>query len=149
MLRFFPFGEAFDAGMGARALRPGEALFDVEPPHYAAEVALKRRLLTDLPHEYFSGGKALLAAQWEVLALILTDLAAHDPEAFRLEQRAQRWHWHNLLLGEKQTFTWGDAGSLPLEPLDWAGRQLQEDLVLVSADSAATFVGGQLCFPNG
>jgi hypothetical protein len=26
---------------------------------------------------------------------------------------------------------------------------VQEDLVLVAADSAGTFVGGQLCFPNG
>jgi dimethylamine monooxygenase subunit A len=38
---------------------------------------------------------------------------------------------------------------LPFEPLDWIGRQVQEDLVLLSSDTSATFVGGQLCFANG
>ena len=148
MLRFFPFGDTFEAGMGARALRSGEALIDVERPHYSAEIALKRQLLTDAPHEYFSGGPELLGAQWEVLELVLTDLAKHDPEAFRLERRGQRWHWHNELLGEQAVFHRGEP-DLALEPLDWAGRQVQEDLVLVTADHAGTFVGGQLCFPNG
>ena len=135
--------------MGARALRPGEALFDVEQAHYAAEVALKNRLLTESPSEYFSGGTELFAAQWEVLGLVLTDLEKHYSEAFRLEQRGRHWRWHNALLGEAYDFTPNDAESLPLEPLDWAGRQVQEDLVLVTADHAATFIGGQLCFPNG
>ncbi len=134
--------------MGARALRPGEALLDIDRPHYAAEVALKRRLLTETPLEYFSGGTDLFAAQWEVLGLVLADLAAHHP-AFRLEQRGRRWQWHNKLLGEQETFVYGNPKSLSLEPLDWVGRQVQEDLVLVDANSDATFVGGQLCFPNG
>lgn len=135
--------------MGARALRPDEALIDVERPHYAAEIALKRRLLTELPLEYFSGGAELLNAQWEVLELVLEDLAAHYPEVFKLEQRGHTCHWYNALLNERQTFVLHEPESLPLEPLDWVGRQVQEDLVLVSADVAATFVGGQLCFPNG
>ena len=135
--------------MGGRSLGAGEALIDVELPHYAPEVALKRALLHDYPDEYFSGGPETLAAQWAVVALLLTDLARHYPEKFALEQRGHTWHWHNLLLDERQTFCWGDAASLPLEPLDWVGRQVQEDLVLVAADTEGTFVAGQLCFPNG
>lgn len=135
--------------MGGRTLRKDEALLDVDEPHYAAEVALKRELLGASPHDYFSGGAELLDAQWGVLGLVLTDLSQHLPESFKLERRGHEWRWHNLLLGETQAFVWGDAASLPLEPLDWVGRQVQEDLVLVSADADAAFVGGQLCFPNG
>ena len=149
VLRFFPFGETFEAGMGGRTLLKDEALFDIDLPHYAAEVALKRELLAASPHEYFSGGTELLDAQWGVVELALTDLSEHYPESFRLERDGHNWRWHNLLLGEEQAFIRGDAASLPLEPLDWVGRQLQEDLVLVSADADAAFVGGQLCFPNG
>lgn len=149
MLRFFPFGDSFEAGMGARALAPDEPLCDLELAHYAAETALKHRLLTDTPHEYFSGGAGTLEAQWEVLELVLTDLAKHHPDVFGLERDGTLWSWHNALLGEHQRFSFGDAASLPLEPLDWVGRQVQEGLVLVSADERGAFVGGQLCFPNG
>jgi len=38
MLKYFPFGEVFDAGMGGRALRPGDALIDVELPHPSVEI---------------------------------------------------------------------------------------------------------------
>ena len=146
MLRFFPFGKTFEAGMGGRTLRQDEALFDIDLPHYAAEVALKRELLGASPHEYFSGGAELLDAQWDVLDLVLTDLSEHYPERFRLERFGHRWHWHNLLLGEEQAFVRGDAASLPLEPLDWAGRQVQEDLVLVSADARHRLCRGAALF---
>ncbi len=106
-------------------------------------------MLEQFPNEYYRGGPELLAAQWEVLGLVLNDLAEHYPEHFGLERRGEVVVWRNSLLHETQTFTYGDSATLPLEPLDWAGRQVQEDLVLVSADAEAAFVGGQLCFPNG
>ena len=149
MLRFFPFGDRFEAGMSARALRAGDALIDLELPCYRDEIALKRNLLEQLPGDYYRGGPGLMAAQWEVLELVLQDLARHDPEHFRLERRGEVVSWQNNLLDEPHTFIYGDEATLPLEPLDWVGRQVQEDLVLVSADPEAVFVGGQLCFPNG
>lgn len=149
MLKYFPFGEKFEAGMGGRALRPGEALLEIDEAHYAHEIHLKRDLLTSFPDEYFSGGKALLDAQWEVLELVLGDLTTHYPQAFQCQRNGPRVHWENRLLGETASFTLGDETTLPLEPLDWIGRQVQEDLVLVSADREAIFLGGQLCFPNG
>ncbi|WP_424952528.1 heme-dependent oxidative N-demethylase family protein [Deinococcus sp.] len=149
MLKLFPFGEAFDASMGGQVLRPGEPLFDLDPPHYRAEVAGKRLLLEEDHPYYFRGGAATLPAQWEVLRLILEDLAGGYPEFCTLRQEGQDWTWRNDLLDEEQSFTFGDPGSLPLEPLDWAGQQVQEDLVLIGADERSPFVGGQLCFANG
>ncbi len=135
--------------MGAKALRASDALIDLELPHYKDEIALKRNLLEQLPGEYYRGGPQLLTAQWEILELVLKDLADHYPEHFGLERRGEVVSWRNNLLDELHTFTYGDEATLPLEPLDWVGRQVQDDLVLVSADSDAVFVGGQLCFPNG
>lgn len=148
MLRFFPFGEAFDASMGGRPLPADVALCDIDLARYAGEVLLKRRLLTELHGEYFHGGAETLTAQWEVLDLVLGSLAAAYPEHFEIEKKGADWHWRNLLLDEEQKFRYGDAGSLPYEPLDWTGRQVQEDLVLVSPEDEHAFIGGQLCFAN-
>jgi dimethylamine monooxygenase subunit A len=149
MLRFFPFGEQFDPGMAGRSLSEGEPLIDVEQPHYAAEIALKRALLAQAHRDYFLAPAELEPAQWEVLELVSSDLSRRYPEWFSLERDGERCHFHNRLSSEETRFVLGDASSLPLEPLDWIGRQVQEDLVLVRADAEGTLVGGQLCFPNG
>ncbi|WP_407571692.1 heme-dependent oxidative N-demethylase family protein [Deinococcus altitudinis] len=149
MLKLFPFGEAFDASMGGQVLRGDDSVFDLDLPHYLPEVRLKRRLLEDDHRYYFRGGAQTMQAQWEVLELVLRDLAVSAPEHFSLSQDGDRWNWHNRLLNERLTFRFGDGEGLPQEPLDWAGRQIQEDLVLMSADERSVFVGGQLCFANG
>ena len=148
MLRFFPFGETFDARMGGRALGADEALCDVDE-HYLTEVGLKKSLLEADPAYYFAGGEETLAAQWDVLELVLTDVAAKYPDKFSLAQEGSEWRFTNHLLGEETAFTFGDARTLGLEPLDFAGRQVQEDLVLVRGEGDAEFYGGQLCFANG
>src|SRR5262249_40151888 len=56
---------------------------------------------------------------------------------------------HNMITCQSVAFRFGDSNRLPSEPVDWIGRQVQEDLVLLSSDASATFVGGQLCFANG
>lgn len=148
MLRYFPFGERYHSGMGARPLQAGEPLCEVDPARYAAEVGLKRRLLSETHAEYFRGGSQTLPAQWATLALVLENLAAAYPAQFSLEQRGAEWLWRNHLLGEVQAFQFGAAHSLPFEPLDWAGRQVQEDLVLLAAEAEQRILGGQLCFAN-
>ncbi len=148
MLEYFPFGDAFDARMGARVLAAGEPLCAVEPDRYPGEVALKRRLLSEMPAEYFRGGAETLTAQWDVLALVLESLAESYPAGFTLEKQGDAWRWRNRLLGEAAEFRFGEGSSLPLEPLDWAGRQVQEDLVLVGGDERHRVAGGQLCFAN-
>ena len=57
MLRFFPFGETFDASMGGRPLPADEPLCDIDLARYPGEVLLKRRMLTDMHGEYFHGGR--------------------------------------------------------------------------------------------
>ncbi len=149
MLRFFPFGEHFEPGMAGRSLAETEPLIDVDEPSYAHEIALKRQLLTSAHGDYFLAPPELAAAQWEVLGLVCSDLTRRYSAWFTLERAGTAWRWENRLLGETASFTFGDDATLPLEPLDWLGRQVQEDLVLVRADSEGTLVGGQLCFPNG
>jgi hypothetical protein len=149
MLRFFPFGEHFEPGMAGRSLPAAEPLIDVDQACYVAEIAQKREQLARAHADYVLLPPELDGAEWEVLELVLLDLARHSPAWFELEQRGPRWRWHNRLLGEAIAFTLGDRASLPLAPLDWVGRQVQEDLVLVRADAQGTLVGGQLCFPNG
>jgi hypothetical protein len=149
MLRFFPFGEHFEPGMAGRSLAESEPLIDVDEPEYASETALKRELLSMSHQDYFSAPPELESAQWEVLELVCCDLAHRYPAWFVLERDGDAWRWQNRLLEETAAFSFGDASTLPLAPLDWLGRQVQEDLVLVRADAEGTLVGGQLCFPNG
>jgi dimethylamine monooxygenase subunit A len=149
VLKFFPFGERFEAGMGGRTLQPDEPLIDVDAAAYRDEIAMKRELLTNAHADYFQSSKEAGSAEWEVVELVLQDLARHHPDSFGLERHAERLHWHNRVLGERSSFVIGDAGSLAVSPLDWVGRQVQEDLVLVRADHAGVCVAGQLCFPNG
>jgi len=149
MLRHFPFEESFDPGMGMRLLKAREPLCEVDLSRYKEETSLKQKLLTEAHSYYFHGGGATMTAQWDVLELVATNLAQSYPEHFQLQCEGDGWRWQNALTGVTATFDFGDSSSLPSEPLDWIGRQVQEDLVLLSCDASATFVGGQLCFANG
>ena len=147
MLPYFPFDQQFNDKMGTYPLAESDRLVEVDG-HYPAEIALKRQLLTERPDYYFQALAGYETAQWEVLALMLQNLARFAPDEFTLRQAGNRWHWYNGLLNETATFTFGDAATLPGPPLDWVGRQVQEDLVLLAGDDAV-LVAGQLCFGNG
>ena len=58
------------------------------------------------------------------------------------------WTFKNALLETETTFTLFDAKALPLPPLDWMGRQVQEDLILMRENETgdSICVAGQLCF---
>ena len=149
MLRHSPFEDGFDPGMGMRVLKTHEPLCEVDRSRYDFEVSLKQQLLTESYSYYFHGGDATMTAQWDVVELVATDLAQHYPQDFQLQRQGDDWHWHNRITGQSAAFDFGDSNNLPTEPLDWIGRQVQEDLVLLSPDASASFVGGQLCFANG
>lgn len=135
--------------LGARAL--GDApLLVVDPARHAREVGERERLLA-ADHAYrFRGGARTEEAQWEALALVLEDLARHAPGHVALERDGDRVRWRSHLLGREAEFRMGDGDTLPWEPLDWAGCEVVEDLLLLSGDAGAGFplVAGQLCFPN-
>ena len=147
MLPYFPFGQQFNDKMGTALLPERDRLVEVNEL-YLTEITLKRQLLTELPDYYYRALPGHEIAQWEVLEVVLTNLARFSPDQFFLRKDGTQWHWYNRLLAEKTAFTFGEAATLPVSPLDWVGRQVQEDLlVLTGTDSQ--LVAGQLCFGNG
>ncbi|WP_338870232.1 DUF3445 domain-containing protein [Spirosoma sp. SC4-14] len=148
MLPYFPFGNEFDHRMGTSAVRTDESLVEVDD-EYVADIELKRNLLAQNHDYYFRAQPNTEIAQWDVLERLLTEAAQQYPAFFSLNKTGTRWHWINHKLDEDYRFTVGDLASLPLAPLDWAGQQVQEDLIILSADDTAALVAGQLCFPNG
>jgi hypothetical protein len=135
--------------VGARALHDGR-LFEIEPRTYCHELALKRAILAEDLRYYAQELPGSRAAQWECVELVLDTLARDYPHAMLLRKRADRWVLENRLLGETHTLRVGDEASIATFPLDWAGRLVQEDLLLMSGDAEAGFplVAGQLCFAN-
>lgn len=146
MLPYFPFGQRFNDKMGTAPLSESERLIEVDE-QYDRETALKRQLLTELPDYYYQALPGHEVAQWDVLEIVLHNLVRFAPDQFSLRQDGNHWRWNNHRLNEETTFTFGDAATLPHEPLDWVGRQVQEDLIIM-AGSDATLVAGQLCFAN-
>jgi dimethylamine monooxygenase subunit A len=139
----------FRLTLGVRALGAAPIAL-VDEARHRGQVRLRERLLAE-DHGYrYRGGAATEPAQWEAVALLLRDLARHHPRLASLSEDGRRWTWESRVLGARTAFRLGDRGSLPREPLDWVGRQVVEDLVLLSGDSAAGFpvVAGQVCFPN-
>jgi dimethylamine monooxygenase subunit A len=139
--------------LGARSLAEGP-LIEVDRPAYGEEVVLKQAILASAHAYYFQAQPHSTAAQWEAAALILHDLCRYYPDEFALTRTGDEWTWSNRLQGTCVQFRFGDAGSLPWAPLDWVGRQVQEDLLLLdgsdsrAGDAAFRLMGGQLCFPN-
>jgi hypothetical protein len=147
-LKYFPFGQQFDLRIGTAGFRDDDRLVEADG-NYATEIALKRALLEGDHACYYRAGPGTESAQWDVLESVLTDLSRFEPEHFCLERNGPEWRWSNRKLGEQITFQRGGADTLPLEPLDWVGRQVQEDLIILSGDGSASVVAGQLCFANG
>ncbi len=147
MLPYFPFGQQFNDKMGTSPLPETDRLIEIDN-HYETEIALKRKLLTAFPDYYFQALPGYESAQWDIVEAVLTNLSRFSPNEFLLRQEGDRWNWQNHRLDEEQTFTFGDAATLPYAPLDWVGRQVQEDLTLLAGNDVR-LVAGQLCFGNG
>ncbi|WP_201393140.1 DUF3445 domain-containing protein [Ktedonobacter sp. SOSP1-52] len=135
--------------MGTQALENGR-LIEIDPDHYAPEIQLKRALLTNDQNHYLHTPQETLPSQWEIVELLLEQLARDYPHYFSLMKSGTEVAWCNSLLQEMTVFEMGLAASLPYAPLDWLGRQVQEDLLLLRADTTQgiPLVAGQLCFPN-
>lgn len=148
MLPYFPFeSDEYALKMNARLLTD-DCLIEIEPTHYQAQLAEKATLLTSDPRYYYQAPPATEARCWEALELLLPNMGRHHPEHFTLQTAGARWHWTNRLLGTTTAFTLGDSTTLPLPPLDWLGRQVQEDLLIMAEDEGlgAPLVAGHLCF---
>ncbi|MFY0572746.1 heme-dependent oxidative N-demethylase family protein [Archangium lansingense] len=150
MLPYFPFEQdSYAMTLGVRALRPDETLIEVDEAHYARELALKAANLAANPRARFQALPGTEPHQWETVTVLLPLMARQNPQHFALEVEGERWRWRNLLLGTETRFTPGDAASLPHAPLDWLGRQVQEDLLLMDGTrEGLPMMAGQLCFPS-
>ena len=148
-LPYFPFGNQFDLRMGTALITQKDRLTDVDNEHYLPEIKEKRKLLHEDHRYYYRSSPNALTAQWDVVDIILNDLRNIDPQHFILQKKNDHWHWINTYLDEETNFIFGDENTLPLEPLDWIGRQVQEDLLILSNDDSAALIAGQLCFANG
>lgn len=143
IVRFpYPFAEdAYAYAVNIEPHRPGppgsvtEHPFDIDE-HYLAEVADRALVLAaeplrcqSLPH--------MIGAEWDLLELLTTSLAASRPDAFALDRDGDRWRWTNRLLGLDHAFVFGDAGSLPpgpsgpVGPMEYICRQVQGDFTLL------------------
>ncbi len=150
MLPYFPFErDDYALTMNARLLM-SDRLIEIDLPHYRRQLAEKAAIL-DSDHRYYCQAPPdTIAACWDALELLLPNMARHYPEHFALDREGAHWRWTNRLLESTTAFTLGDVATLPLAPLDWLGRQIQEDLLIMDAAApGAPLVAGQLCFAAG
>jgi hypothetical protein len=75
----------FRITLGVRAL--GDApIALVDEARHSHEVRLRERLLAEGHDDRYRGGPGTVPAQWEVVALLLRDLARHHPEFMSLDE---------------------------------------------------------------
>jgi dimethylamine monooxygenase subunit A len=116
---------------------PEAAWFEFDD-RYLEEMAEKQRLLATRRGEVFATMPQSDAAAAEALGMIVTALRAHHPDWFGSDGTVVR----NRLTGE----AW-DSGSA--DPLEVAGRLVQEDLCLIqNGDAGPVFTAATLCFPS-
>jgi len=124
-----------------------EHLFDINE-HYHTEMEERQRILSEdytrryltLPH--------MMDAQWDFLEMGMTHLTDGYPQHFTLTQDGDCWQWENCLLDITQEFTFGDPSTLPLEPLEWLGRQMQGDFCLLDQREGDLYLdAGLVTFP--
>jgi hypothetical protein len=103
--------------------------FDVDE-HYLGEMEDRRLVLAEdplrcqaLPH--------MESASWDALELIMESFASAYPDHFSLSKNGAQWTWQNWLLNIEDSFTFGDASTLPCAPLEYITRQGQGDFVLM------------------
>lgn len=87
-------------------------------------------------------------AQWEVVDLIINNLVTYYPSKFNLEKKEEQWIFTNVQTKETTSFIYGDTSTLEVDPLDFIGRHVQEDLIIMMQRDGNLFLdAGQLCFP--
>src|SRR4051794_9661363 len=118
---------------------PETAWFEIDAL-YPNELRLRRRLLSEQHAKVFAVTPASAAARAETLDAVVGNLTTHHPDWFVRDGE----RLHNRLTGE----TW-DLSAPGCDPLECAGRLVQEDLCLIQiADQDPLFTAGVLCFPS-
>jgi hypothetical protein len=118
---------------------------------YEEFVAERARVLSRVP-DMLIRAPHMLPAEWDTLLFLMRRLTAEHPADFGLRTaegdteeargeagragagrfgHGERVRWENRRLGTSIEFTIGDEDSLPCGPLEYIGRQVMEDLVLL------------------
>lgn len=137
-IRRFPFPFAEDSYMYSVNIEPHvpgkkgsvfEHLIDVDE-HYVSEMEDRAKVLAEdplrcqaLPH--------MMTAQWDLLELLMECKSKSYPEIFSLTKDGDKWHWVNKALGIDDKFTFGNASTLPYEPMEYITRQSQGDFAVL------------------
>ena len=112
--------------------RPGsvfENLIDVDE-HYVAEMEDRALVLREDPLRCQSLPHMTLAG-WDLLELLMEQMAAGYPEHFELHREGDRWRWINRPLGIHDRFTFGNLATLPYGPMEYITRQSQGDFAIL------------------
>ena len=146
-LPYFPLmSDAYEMPMNAQA--GVSSLIEVEESRYLEEIVLKNEILASDFDYYFQCPTDCEPLAWEAIELLLPNMAEALPHYFSLDRKEAQWKWKNNLLETETNFTLGDSQSLLLSPLDWIGREVQEDLILMRETETGDSIcaAGQLCF---
>ncbi|QFT91041.1 hypothetical protein FIU87_20535 [Bacillus sp. THAF10] len=115
--------------------------------NYQKEIELKRSLLQHHTSRCFHAFPHTKQAQWEALELVIEHLTTFYPAHFSIKKEGDIWTFENKILDEKVTFCFGDDSEME-HPLNFIGRHVQEDLILMLQKDSDLFLdAGQLCFP--
>jgi hypothetical protein len=126
----------------------GEAVTRVGPD-YGDLIAERARILRADPGRVITD-PALPAAEWDTLRYLMRRLAAEYPAGFRYAETGNRARWENRLLERTADFTPGDPATLPCGPLEFIGRQVVEDLVLLDEREGHLYAdAGLVTFASG
>jgi hypothetical protein len=156
----FPFPLAKDAYRYSANLEPAPGRRETEAgawgeevmnagPDYEDFIAARARVLARRPGLLISA-RHMRPAEWDTLRYLMRRLAAEYPRDFRLAEDGRDWQWSNRRLGIGQEFTAGDDATLPCGPLEYIGRQVAEDLVLLDAREGHLYAdAGLVSFASG
>ena len=106
-----------------------EHWFDVDE-HYRSKMAERALVLARDPRRCMVMPHMQEAA-WDTLEMLMEHLATDYPALFSLHREGNHWHWQNRVLELDQHFTFGDASTLPCEPLEYITRQAQGDFAVL------------------
>ena len=118
-------------------------------PDYEELIGERNRILRADPGRLIRD-PALPAAEWDTLRYLMRRLAADYPRDFEYAETPGRARWVNRRLRAVADFTPGDPATLPCGPLEFIGRQVVEDLVLLGEREGQLWVdAGLVTFASG
>ncbi len=119
-----------------------EFAIDVDE-HYIAECEDKKITLAKDPDRFLCLPH-MMDAQWDTLELMMDSMSNDYPEQFKLTKQGDNWTWVNKPLNITTKFVFGDVTSLPMEPLEYIGRQVQGDWVVLDQRDNNLFADGAI-----